>query len=174
MTHVHLRPLAAGEYAEPRDPASEFDDFGPRAGYDRPPPCRLDEPGALAVTVEGEPVGTVTWIWRHWGPGQGSRCPMIGIWLEADHRGRGLGTEAQRLLVDLFFRHTPTNRVEAHTDVANVAEQRALEKAGFTREGTTRGAQWRNGRWHDGHLYAILRADHAGPPVVTTDTHGRP
>ena len=51
------------------------------------------------------------------------------------------------------------NRVEAHTDVENVAEQRALEAAGFTREGTTRGAQWRDGAYRDGFLYAILRSD---------------
>jgi len=31
----------------------------------------------------------------------------------------------------LFFSHTATNRVEAHTDVENIAEQRALEAAGF-------------------------------------------
>ena len=54
------------------------------------------------------------------------------------------------------------NRVEAHTDVENIAEQRALAKAGFTREGTTRGAQWRDGDYHDGYLYSILRADWAG------------
>ena len=89
----------------------------------------------------------------------GSRNPMIGIWLVPEHRGRGIGTRAQAALVDLFFRHTPSNRVEAHTDVENLAEQRALEKVGMTREGTTRGAQWRNGCYRDGHLYAVLRAE---------------
>jgi RimJ/RimL family protein N-acetyltransferase len=62
-------------------------------------------------------------------------------------------------VVELFFRHTTVNRVEAHTDVENVAEQRALEAAGFQREGVTRGAQWRDGTYHDGILYAVLRAD---------------
>ena len=51
------------------------------------------------------------------------------------------------------------NRVEAHTDVDNVAEQRALEKVGMTREGTTRGAQWRNGAFRDGYSYSVLRAE---------------
>ena len=50
-------------------------------------------------------------------------------------------------------------RVEAHTDVENVAEQRALSKAGFTREGVVRGAQWRDGAYRDGLLYSILRAE---------------
>jgi RimJ/RimL family protein N-acetyltransferase len=61
--------------------------------------------------------------------------------------------------VDLFFRHTTTNRVEAHTDAGNVAEQRALEAAGFTREGLIRGPQWRGGAYRDGFLYAVLRGD---------------
>lgn len=162
---VRLRPLRPGELAEARDPESEFDDFGPRPGYASPPSCRLDDSGVLAVEADGVLGGVVSWIWVHWGPGPGSRNPMIGIWLEPSARGRGVGSEAQRLLVDLMFRHTPVNRVEAHTDVANVAEQRALERAGFAREGVVRGAQWRDGAFHDGYLYSILRADWSGPPV---------
>ncbi len=84
---------------------------------------------------------------------------MIGIWLRIDHRGQGVGTAAQSQLAHLFFTHTAVNRVQAHTDVANVAEQRALQKAGFTREGIIRGAQWRDGAFRDGLLYARLRED---------------
>jgi RimJ/RimL family protein N-acetyltransferase len=84
---------------------------------------------------------------------------LIGIWLGPDYRGRGIGRTAQGLLVDLLFAHTTTNRVEAHTDVENIAEQRALEAVGFVREGWTRGAQWRDGAYRDGFLYAVLRAD---------------
>ena len=52
------------------------------------------------------------------------------------------------------------HRVEASTDVTNLAEQRALEKAGFTREGVLRGAQHRaDGVHHDLVGYAILRTD---------------
>jgi RimJ/RimL family protein N-acetyltransferase len=84
---------------------------------------------------------------------------MIGIWLRREYRGRGIGTAAQAQVAELFLRHTTVNRVEAHTDVENVAEQRALEAAGFRPEGVTRGAQWRDGAYHDGFLYAVLRAD---------------
>jgi RimJ/RimL family protein N-acetyltransferase len=45
--------------------------------------------------------------------------------------------------------------------VSNVAEQRALEKAGFTREGVNRQAQFRAGAYHDLVLYARLRSDPA-------------
>lgn len=112
--------------------------------------------------MDGQLSGVVSWRWQQWGPNQSSRNPMIGIRLNADARGRGVGTVAQRMLVDLFFRHVATNRVEAHTDVENVAEQRALSKAGFTQEGTTRGAQWRAGAYRDGLMYSILRAEWDG------------
>jgi len=101
----------------------------------------------------------VSWHWVHWGPNPESSNPMIGIWLKRTARGHGVGAIAQRLLVDKLFTETETNRVEAHTDVANLAEQRALERAGFTREGMIRGAQWRRGSWHDDYLYSILRPE---------------
>jgi RimJ/RimL family protein N-acetyltransferase len=53
------------------------------------------------------------------------------------------------MLAEMFFDHTRVNRVQASTDVENLAEQRALERAGFTREGTIRGSQWRTGGYHD-------------------------
>jgi RimJ/RimL family protein N-acetyltransferase len=84
---------------------------------------------------------------------------MIGIDLVPEGRGQGLGTEAQRLLADWLFDTTEANRVEASTDVENLAEARALEKAGFRLEGVTRGAQFRAGAYHDLVLYARLRSD---------------
>jgi RimJ/RimL family protein N-acetyltransferase len=49
--------------------------------------------------------------------------------------------------------------VEASTDVENLAEQRALERAGFTREGVLRHAQFRDGGFRDLVLYSRLRGD---------------
>ena len=53
--------------------------------------------------------------------------------------------------------HTQVNRIEATTEITNVAEQRALEKAGFTREGILRGTTFRQGRWRDQVIYSVLR-----------------
>lgn len=139
---------------------SPFDDFGPRSAPSSPAPAQLDASGALTIVDDdGKVAGETSWHWRQWGPNAGSRCVMIGIWLRPERRGHGLGTRAQAELVDLLFRHTTTNRVEAGTDIENLAEQRALAKAGFTREGVIRGSQWRNGAYHDDVLYAVLRKD---------------
>ncbi len=65
-----------------------------------------------------------------------------------------------------LFAHTQANRIQASTEITNVGEQRALEKAGFTREGVLRGAGFRDGQWRDGVLYSVLRdeVDLAGTP----------
>ena len=64
------------------------------------------------------------------------------------------------------FEHTPAQRIEAGTHPENVAEQRALEKAGFRHDGVIRAAEFRAGRWRDGYLYSRLRDDPA-PPATT-------
>lgn len=89
----------------------------------------------------------------------GSYFWNMGILLLPAARGRGIGTRAQQLLVRYLFAHTPVMRIEADTEKDNVAEQRALEKAGFTREGLMRSVVFRDGRWRDAYLYGIVRDD---------------
>ena len=64
-------------------------------------------------------------------------------------------------LARYLFAHTTVHRIWAGTAVDNVAEQRSLEKAGFTREGVTRAMGWRDGAWRDGVVYSLLRTDPA-------------
>jgi RimJ/RimL family protein N-acetyltransferase len=60
--------------------------------------------------------------------------------LFATARGHSYGSEARRLLAEYLFAHTQVNRIEAETEVGNIAGRRALEKAGFAFEGTVRGS----------------------------------
>jgi RimJ/RimL family protein N-acetyltransferase len=145
-----------------------FNDFGmPFEPVDRAVlakgPLLNDHNGMLLVEriEDGVVIGTVSWHRVRYGPNPESDGWMFGIDLIAEARGQGYGTEAQRLIAKYLFDTTPMHRVEASTDVDNIAEQRALEKAGFTREGVNRGAQWRAGMWHDLVLYARVREDPA-------------
>lgn len=115
--------------------------------------------GRFVVEVDGEPIGDVSWRPEQWGPSEGSTCPAIGIALLPAYRGKGYGSIAQRLLVDHLFREYSVHRVQSDTAADNPAEQRALEKAGFTREGVVRDAEERDGRHHDHVLYGILREE---------------
>ncbi len=141
---------------------SPFDDFrGP------PPPGVVGAPaplppgsGELAVTDgEGRLLGAVGWRPVAFGPNAGSAAVDIGISLHASARGKGHGHRAQRALADHLFATLGVHRVQASTDVENTAEQRALERAGFSREGVLRGAQWRLGAFHDLVGYSRLRTD---------------
>ncbi|MEU9182004.1 GNAT family protein [Streptomyces sp. NPDC048550] len=84
---------------------------------------------------------------EHWSPAA-ARSP-----------GPGIGTQAQRLLTRYLFAHTPVVRVEADTETGNLAEQRALERSGFTREGVLRSVVFRDGQWRDVVRYSVLRDD---------------
>ncbi len=111
-------------------------------------------------TIHGDQiVGTVSYHLVRYGSNEGSRAYNIGIGLDAEYRGKGYGAEAQRLLTDYIFSTYTVMRVEATTDIENVAEQHALEKAGFIREGVLRKSQWRNGTWHDMIMYSKLRGE---------------
>lgn len=116
-----------------------------------------DNGGTLMVVQGGQVLGLVSWYKRVMG--RTSFCWNIGIALLPEARGRGHGTAAQRLLARYLFAHTQVNRVEAGTEITNIAEQRALERAGFTREGVVRGAAFQGGRWHDGVNYSVLRSE---------------
>jgi RimJ/RimL family protein N-acetyltransferase len=159
MASVTLRPVRNEDIALldtwRSDPKTEgvFNDFGLS-----PTPASI-EGNVLVVEADGEPIGTVTWQEVRYGPNEESRAINIGITLVPTARGHGYGSVAQRMLAGYLFATTPVNRVEASTDVENVAEQKALERAGFSREGLLRGAQFRAGRWHDLIGYARLRDD---------------
>ena len=119
-----------------------------------------DDLGILMVVRGEEMLGFVTW---HKMPSTPACFYWnIGIALLPDARGHGYGTQAQRLLAQYLFAHTTVHRIEAATEVGNVAEQRALEKAGFTREGVLRGVGWRDGAYRDGVWYSMLRTDRPG------------
>jgi RimJ/RimL family protein N-acetyltransferase len=144
----------------------EFNDFGvePRP-TDREAlkrgPLRNERNGQLMVerVADGAPIGVVGWHKAGYGPSPESDAWNVGIELLPDARGQGFGAEAQAQLAAFLFAETSVNRVEAQTDVDNIAEQRALEKAGFRREGVARGSQYRAGGYHDLITYARLRND---------------
>lgn len=92
-------------------------------------------------------------VW--YGPTQGSKAMNIGISVLEDFRGRGFGSIAQRLLAEELHKEGYV-RVEASTDVINVAEQKALQNAGFIYEGTLRKAQGRADGLHDLQVWSHL------------------
>ncbi|SEK73397.1 Protein N-acetyltransferase, RimJ/RimL family [Streptacidiphilus jiangxiensis] len=89
---------------------------------------------AIVVTAEGVAVGGVGF---HGAP-RGGSCE-IGYDLVPGARGRGLATEAARLVTAYALTHPGVEYVVAHTEPENVASQAVLSRAGFARDGETEG-----------------------------------
>ena len=81
----------------------------------------------------------------------------VGYFLHADARGKGIATEALRMVVRLGFDEIGMNRLCATCDAVNLASWRLLERVGFKREGHLRGER-RNpqGGIRDTLVYGML------------------
>jgi RimJ/RimL family protein N-acetyltransferase len=141
-------------YFEASDRAPRFREGYPEGGF-----TTADHGRMIVELRDGTIVGDMSWHQVQYGPNAESAAFNIGIALRPERRGMGYGARAQRLLAGHLFDTSKANRVEASTDIENVAEQRALAKAGFTREGIVRGAQFRAGAHHDLVMFSMLRGE---------------
>ncbi len=104
-----------------------------------------------------------------------NRSAELGIMIgEANARGRGLGTEAVRLVCDIGFNVLELNSISLVTFGWNVAGQKAYLKAGFREIGRRREARWFNGRYWDDIWYDLLRSEFESPVVRRIMTEGLP
>ncbi|MEU9120868.1 GNAT family protein [Streptomyces sp. NPDC048506] len=78
------------------------------------------------------------------------------IALAAEATGRGIGTEAIRLLLDYAFDRVRLHRVQLEVFAFNDRARRAYEKCGFEVEGRMREALFWDGAWHDVVVMAAL------------------
>jgi len=76
--------------------------------------------------------------------------------------GRGIATEAARLVLRYAFEHYGLNRVEATCMPENAGSRRVLEKLGMEHEGRLRRSHLRHDGFHDMDLFSILRDEARG------------
>jgi RimJ/RimL family protein N-acetyltransferase len=91
----------------------------------------------------------------------------IGFRVVPDERNKGNCTEAVKIIVDYLFLSKEIVRIEAETNPENIASQKVLEKAGFTREGLVRKSVFIKGEWKDSFLFSILREEWKEPRILT-------
>jgi len=95
------------------------------------------------------------------------RLLEIGFFLIPKERGKGYCSEAVKIMVDYLFLSKDIVRIQAHTDVKNVASQKVLEKADFKKEGIARKAMFMRGEWRNLFTYSILREEWKEPRILT-------
>ncbi|MEH0450259.1 GNAT family protein [Streptomyces sp. B21-102] len=120
--------------------------------------CISAESAAVAIVLADDTVVGIAG-WRPRGFPSGVTYE-IGVGVLPEHRGQGVGTAAQKLLVDYLFGRTTANRIEALTNGGNLGEQKALERLGFCREGVMRGRSFQHGAYVDVLVYGLLRTEH--------------
>ena len=132
-----------------------------------------DEPGAdhwqgWAVTLDGEPVGTLSAGWRRAGVFE------IGYLLVRRHWGHGLGREMVARLVPLLIEEEGARRIYADVDPDNHASVALLEGLGFRLEGRLRAAWDSHVGIRDSLIFGLLADEwHAGSPVSMPDGGAR-
>ncbi|MCB5182499.1 GNAT family N-acetyltransferase [Streptomyces antimicrobicus] len=142
-----------------------FDEAGLRTWYR----TRHDQDGRLDLAVvdraTGRTVGEA--VLTAWDPDNESCSFRIG--LVPGTYGRGIGTEATRLLVGHGFEALGLHRISLEVYAFNPRARRAYEKVGFRVEGVMRDALLWEGERVDATLMSILAPEwraHRGRPAT--------
>jgi ribosomal-protein-alanine N-acetyltransferase len=83
----------------------------------------------------------------------------IGYFVDQEHNGRGIATQAVTDAVRFAFNEIGLHRVQAGVMPRNVGSIRVVEKAGFRYEGMSPRYLQINGVWEDHNMYAITVED---------------
>jgi RimJ/RimL family protein N-acetyltransferase len=116
---------------------------------------------SFVVDLDGEAVGSASLFDFDMFAGHAE----AGISLLPEARGRGVGTEAMRRLVEFGFLRRNLRRIHLQAIASNAGALRSYEKAGFVVEGRLREHAWVRGHYEDIVLMAILRSEYDTPDV---------
>ncbi|MEO8487671.1 MAG: GNAT family N-acetyltransferase [Betaproteobacteria bacterium] len=89
------------------------------------------------------------------------RFANLGYWVKTSASGRGVASDAARLVAWWAFREAGFGRAEIVAMRENRASRRAAEKAGARFEGYARNRLRLHGEWHEAAMYAFVPGDFA-------------
>ena len=85
----------------------------------------------------------------------------IGYFLAESNWGKGIATEAVKILLDFLFVEVNVNRIQAEVMPPNETSKKVLLKNGFIKEGTLRQASlWAGKGIIDLEIYSVLKEDY--------------
>ena len=88
-----------------------------------------------------------------------NKAGEIGYIVHPDYWGKGIATEAAKLLIDFGFDQLNLHRIYATCDPRNIASSKVLEKIGMVQEGRMREDLLIKDGWRDSFLYSILEKE---------------
>jgi RimJ/RimL family protein N-acetyltransferase len=114
-----------------------------------------EEDLTLALCVDGDIRGTITLF----GVDQRAGTAEVAYWLTPEAHGRGLMTEAARLLVGYAFEELRLRRVRGRALATNEASKGVLRNCGMQREAVGREAGTVDGEYVDMIHFGVLREE---------------
>jgi RimJ/RimL family protein N-acetyltransferase len=88
-----------------------------------------------------------------------SRTAELGYVVVREARGRGIASQALRLLTEWGFAELGAQRLELYISVGNEASKAVARRAGYAREGVMRSVHVKQGRREDVELWSRLPSD---------------
>jgi RimJ/RimL family protein N-acetyltransferase len=113
-----------------------------------------DPPEVLAIEVDGKVVGN---IGIHPQSDVNRLNAELGYFIGEEYWGKGIATEAIKLMVNYAFEHFDLQRIFARPFGTNLASQKVLQKAGFVLETRIPGILIKNGNLEDELFYGIRK-----------------
>ncbi|UJF27801.1 GNAT family N-acetyltransferase [Planococcus sp. 107-1] len=84
---------------------------------------------------------------------------LVGYSIDEAYIGKGIATEAVRLVNTFGFEQLRLHRIEAYVSPRNMGSIRVLQKTGFLNEGLLREFLYINGVWEDHYQFALLESE---------------
>ena len=123
-----------------------------------------------AIVIDGRAVGAVSLTKMS---NVYQKNAELGYWLTPACWGKGIMSEAVRMLCREGFSRCAIERIYAEPFADNLASRRVLEKCGFTLEGVLRKSIFKAGTYHDSCVYALLRDPSADNGAAYEDRGGK-
>ena len=79
---------------------------------------------------------------------------------ETSLKGKGVATQASKLLLDYGFTELGLNKIYLFTESENIPAQKLFEKVGFKKEGCMRSDIYSHNKFVDRYAYGIIRSEY--------------
>jgi len=130
-------------------------------------PSNWEKLQIFAITFEDKVIGEICVNQRD--EDRRNERAELAYSLSRRHWGKGLMTEAARVVVNWAFQTYGFNRMFAYCDPRNVGSRRILEKLGMKREGLLRSHLKWNGEFRDQLYFGLLRAEWEALTILNTE-----
>jgi len=108
----------------------------------------------FAITIDNKVVGGITFRVLDL---NSKKTAEMGYWLGENYWGKGIMSEAVKLVLDYVFNNFDIIRMQAYVFEYNPGSCKVLEKNGFILEGRLRKNIFKDGKIVDEFLYAKIR-----------------